>query len=78
MSSVDKAIEIGELVIKTAEGLIDAIGKAKQELEDSTAQLKESIIAAKKKLHDDLAADRKAADEALDEKFDTSKSEDVP
>jgi F0F1-type ATP synthase membrane subunit b/b' len=70
MSDVSDTIKIGELVLATAEGLIDAIGRAKQSLEESTAQLKQSITEAKKKLHDDLAADRKEADEALDRKFD--------
>lgn len=75
MSDVSDAIKIGELVLATAEGLIDAIGRAKQSLEESTAQLKQSITEAKQKLHDDLAADRKAADAALDEKFDRSKDQ---
>lgn len=70
MSDVSDAIKIGELVLATAEGLIDAIGRAKQSLEESTAQLKQSITEAKKKLRDDLVADRRAADEELDKKFD--------
>lgn len=78
MSDIDDAIKIGELVLATAEGLIDAISEAKRSLEDSTAQLKQSITEAKKKLHDDLAADRREADAALDKKFDSAKSDDEP
>lgn len=72
MSDIDNAIKIGELVVATAEGLIDAIDKAKQALQDSTTDLKQAIVDAKKKMHDDLAADRKEADDALDQKFDSS------
>lgn len=76
MSDVDDAIKIGELVLSTAEGLINAIGEAKQSLESSMEQLKQSIAAAKKKMRVDLAADRKEADEALDRKFDDSGDKD--
>jgi hypothetical protein len=76
VTDIDNAIKVGELMLATAEGLIDAITKAKQSLEDSTAQLKQSIAEAKKKMRDDLAADRKEADDALDKKFDRSKNGD--
>jgi hypothetical protein len=70
VSDVKDAIKIGELVLATADGLIDAIGEAKRSLEESTARLKQSITEAKEKLRADLAADREEADEALDRKFD--------
>jgi hypothetical protein len=70
VTTIDDAIKVGELVLATAEGLIDAISAAKRSLEDSAAQLKQSITEAKKKQRDDLAADRKATDNELDKKFD--------
>lgn len=73
MTDINNAIKVGELVLATAEKLIDAIGKSKQALEESTAELKQSIAEAKKKARDDRAADRKEADDALDKKFDHEK-----
>jgi len=71
MIDIDHAIDIAKLLIATAEGLASAIGKAKQALEDGTAQLK-SALAEAEKLRDQLAKDRKEADDALDRKFDKS------
>ncbi|HSX23351.1 MAG TPA: hypothetical protein VLE97_11310 [Gaiellaceae bacterium] len=70
MSDLDDAIKIGELVVKTAEALFEAIDKAKGDLAANVADLKKAIADAKKEGRDDLAADRKEADDALDKKFD--------
>jgi hypothetical protein len=71
---IDDAIDIAKLLIATAEGISSAIAKAKQALDDGTAQLKNALVEAEK-MRDQLAADRKAADDALDKKFDRSKDE---
>ena len=64
-------------MIATAEGLAHAIDKAKQALETGTAQLKQALAEAEK-MRDQLAADRKEADDALDRKFDVSSKDDEP
>jgi hypothetical protein len=66
---IEAAIEIAKLLVTTAEGLAGEIGKAKTALESGTAQLKNTLAEAQK-LKDQLAADRKSADDALDKKFD--------
>jgi len=73
VTNIRTAINAAELVLATVEGLIRALDAARQVLSDSTAQLNQSIIDAQKNLHDDLAADRKKADDALDRKFAASK-----
>lgn len=72
--NIDHAIDVAKLLIATAEGLASAIDKAKQALEAGTAQLKQALAEAEK-MRDQLAADRKEADDALDRKFDASKDE---
>lgn len=72
MSDIVDAIKIGELVLETTEALIEAIEKARQDLASSADDLKKAIAAAKQKGHDDLDADRKEEDDALDKKFDQS------
>lgn len=69
--NIDAAIDVAKLLIATAEGLVGAIDKAKQALEAGTAQLKDALAEAEK-MRDQLAADRKEADDALDAKFDKS------
>lgn len=69
--NIDRAIDVAKLLIATAEGLTGAIDKAKAVLEAGTADLKDALAEAEK-MRDQLAADRKAADAALDAKFDGS------
>jgi len=76
MIDINHAIDVAKLLIATAEGLASTIDKAKQALEAGTAQLKQALAEAEK-MRDQLAADRKEADDALDRKFDSSK-DDVP
>lgn len=66
---IEAGIEIGKLLVTTVEGLVSEIEKAKQALQSGTAQLKDALAEAQK-LRDELAADRKSADDALDKKFD--------
>jgi len=72
--TIENAIGVARLLVTAAEGLTSAIDKAKQSLEAGTAQLK-SALAEAEKMRDQLAADRKEADDALDRKFDGSKDE---
>ncbi len=74
MIDINHAIDVAKLLIATAEGLAQAIDKAKQALETGTAQLKQALAEAEK-MRDQLAKDRSAADDALDRKFDDSKDE---
>ena len=74
MIDINHAIDVAKLLIATAEGLAQAIDKAKHALETGTAQLKQALAEAEK-MHDQLAKDRSAADDALDRKFDASKDE---
>lgn len=70
---VKDLIEAGRLAIETAEGLMAAIDKAKTALADSTANLKALVSAAEKEAEkgdQQLARDRKEADDAFDKKFD--------
>jgi len=69
--NIEATIEIIKLLVMTAEGLANEIDKAKQSLASATAQLKATLEEAQK-LNDQLAADRKSADDALDQKFDKS------
>ena len=77
MIDINHAIDVAKLLIATAEGLAHAIDKAKQALETGTAQLKQALAEAEK-MRDQLAADRKEADDALDRKFDVSSKDDEP
>ena len=73
MSDVETVIAATRLAIATAEGLMIAIDKAKQVLAAGTEQLKDVLAAAEEeaqKGRDQLAKDRKSADDALDKKFD--------
>lgn len=65
MIGIDDAIAAGKLILS-------AIEVAKQALEASSVQLKDALVEAEK-MRDQLAADRKDADTALDKKFDASK-----
>lgn len=60
--SLDKAIGFAKMLIAAAEGISEA-------LKEGTAQLKDAVAEAEK-MRDTLAKDRKAADDALDKKFD--------
>lgn len=73
MIDLDDTISLARLLVATAEGLSNAIDKAKEALESGTAQLKEALVEIEK-TRDQLATDRKAADTELDRKFDGSKS----
>ena len=71
--NVELVIETTRLAIATAEGLMAAIDKARHALASSTEQLKEVLAEAEKeadKAREQLAKDRKGADDALDRKFD--------
>lgn len=75
MSNVDTAINAVRLAIATAEALSSAIGKAKEALDTSTADLKTvlaDIERGRETMHETLAKDRKQADEDFDKKFDGS------
>jgi hypothetical protein len=72
MIDINHAIDVAKLLIATAEGLASAIDKAKQSLDASTALLKQALTEAEK-MRDQLAKDRKEADDALDRKFDHPK-----
>lgn len=74
MIDIESAIDGTKLLIATAEGLSGAIDKAKQVLDACTVQLKDALAEAEK-MRDQLATDRKEADDALDRKFDGSKDE---
>lgn len=74
MINIERTIEAARLLVAITEGLTSAIGKAKQALEAGTVQLK-SALAEIEKMRDQLAADRKEADDDLDRKFD--KTEDA-
>jgi septal ring factor EnvC (AmiA/AmiB activator) len=75
MSNVDTAINAVRLAIATAEALSSAIGKAKDALDASTADLKTVLADIEKNretMHETLAKDRKQADADFDKKFDGS------
>ena len=75
MSDVDTAINAVRLAIATAEALSSAIGKAKEALDTSTADLKTvlaDIEKSRETMHETLAKDRKQADKDFDKKFDGS------
>ena len=74
MIDIDRAISVARLLVVTAEALTSAVAKAKQALEAGTEQLK-GALAEIEKMCDQIAADRKEADDALDRKFDGSKDE---
>lgn len=69
MGDIEGTIEVARLIVATAEGLMGAISKAKEALEAGTAQLKTALVELEQ-MRDQLAADRKVADDALDRKFD--------
>lgn len=69
------AINAVRLAIATAEALSSAIGKAKEALDASTADLKTVLADIEKNresMHETLAKDRKQADDDFDKKFDGS------
>ena len=73
MKDVETAINAVRLAIATAEALSAAIGKAKQALDSGAEQLKTVLADIEKDqaaMHDQLAKDRKNADEDFDKKFD--------
>lgn len=71
MIDIDHAIDVAKLLIATVEGISAAIDKAKQALDTGTEQLRSALTEAEK-MRTQLAADRKSADNSLDQKFDTS------
>jgi hypothetical protein len=73
MSNVDTAINALRLAVATAEALSSALGKAKNDLDSSAAQLKEVLAQVEKdraSMHETLAHDRKEARDDFDKKFD--------
>jgi uncharacterized protein YdbL (DUF1318 family) len=73
MSDVDTAINALRLAVATAEALSGALGKAKNDLDSSAAQLKDVLAQVEKDReakHEELARDRKAARDEFDKKFD--------
>ena len=78
MSDVNTAINAVRLAIATAEALSSAIGKAKQTLDSSTADLKTVLADIEKNqstMHETLAKDRKETRDAFDKKFDGTKDD---
>ena len=78
MSNVDTAINALRLAVATAEALSNALGKAKNDLDSSAAQLKDVLAQVEKdreSMHETLARDRKEARDAFDKKFDGSKDD---
>ena len=72
MSNVDTAINALRLAVATAEALSSALGKAKNDLDSSAAQLKDVLAQVEKdreSMHETLARDRKEARDAFDKKF---------
>ena len=73
MSNVDTAINALRLAVATAEALSNALGKAKNDLDSSAAQLKDVLAQVEKdreSMHETLARDRKEARDEFDKKFD--------
>ena len=73
MSKVDTAINALRLAVTTAEALSSALGKAKNDLDSSAAQLKNVLTQVEKdreSMHETLARDRKEVRDAFDKKFD--------
>ncbi|MBE3111197.1 MAG: hypothetical protein IMZ46_11925 [Acidobacteria bacterium] len=76
MSKVDTAINALRLAVATAEALSSALGKAKNDLDSSAAQLKDVLAQVEKdreSMHETIARDRKEARDEFDKKFDGSK-----
>jgi predicted nucleic acid-binding Zn-ribbon protein len=69
MSDLNQVIDIAKILITVGETAMSEIDKAKQAIAGATAQLKDTLAEAQK-MRDQLAADRKGADDALDKKFD--------
>jgi hypothetical protein len=75
MSDLEGTIKLIQLAITGAEALAEAIAKAKKDLDDSTASLKDVLaqaVSERDAMHAKLAEDRKEADADFDHKFDTS------
>ena len=78
MSKVDTAINALRLAVATAEALSSALGKAKNDLDSSAAQLKDVLAQVEKdreSMHETIARDRKEARDEFDKKFDGSKDD---